>query len=240
MLVTGNYFDVLGVKNGPRIRDHSGRRRGPGTGGARGLDSVVSHGYWVKRLKMQIQAQWDRSSASTDGRQQYHRRGAAAVQRHAVGSLPDVYVPMMFVRVVFDRESALTNPRDNWLRIIARVKKDVPRPQAQAQMTTVFRQWYHDVVLPLATTDAARQRAQNGVILLASGASGLLELGDTVEPTLAGLMCLVGLILLIACANVASLVVARAERSQRETVIARALGATGEMSAAAAEPDRER
>jgi putative ABC transport system permease protein len=226
MLVTGNYFDVLGVPMalGSAITPEDDRV--PGTGGSRGLVAVVSHGYWVKRFN---------ASPGAIGRSiRINGRPATIIgvapprfNGTRVGSLPDVYVPMMFVRVVFDRESALTNPRDNWLRIIARVKPDVSRPQAQAQMTTVFRQWNHDVVLPLATTDAARQRAQNGVILLASGASGLLELGNTVKPTLVGLMGLVGLILLIACANVASLVVARAERSQRETAIARALGATG-------------
>ena len=225
MLVTGNYFDVLGVRMalGSAITPEDDRV--PGTGGARGLVAVVSHGYWVKRFNA--------SPGAIGQGIRINGRPATIVgvapprfNGTRVGSLPDVYVPMMFVRVVFDRESALTNPRDNWLRIIARVKPDVPRPQAQAQMTTVFGQWNHDVVLPLATTDAARQRAQNGVILLASGASGLLELGNTVKPTLAGLMCLVGLILLIACVNVASLVVARAERSRRETAIARALGAT--------------
>ena len=226
MLVTGNYFDVLGVRMalGSAITPEDDRV--PGTGGARGLVAVVSHGYWVKRFNASPGAIGQ--SIRINGRPATII-GVAPPRFNGtrVGSLPDVYVPMMFVRVVFDRESALTNPRDNWLRIIARVKQDVPRPQAQAQMTTVFRQWNHDVVLPLATTDAARQRAQNGVILLASGASGLLELGNTVKPTLVGLMGLVGLILLIACANVASLVVARAERSQRETAIARALGATG-------------
>jgi len=226
MLVTGNYFDVLGVRMalGSAITPEDDRV--PGAGGARGLVAVVSHGYWVKRLHASPGAIGQ--SIRINGRPATII-GVAPPRFNGtrVGSLPDVYVPMMFVRVVFDRESALTNPRDNWLRIIARVKPDVPRPQAQAQMTTVFRQWNHDVVLPLATTDAARQRAQNGVILLTSGASGLLELGNTVMPTLAGLMGLVGLILLIACANVASLVVARAERSQRETAIARALGATG-------------
>ena len=50
MLVTGNYFDVLGVRMalGSAITPEDDRV--PGTGGARGLVAVVSHGYWVKRL----------------------------------------------------------------------------------------------------------------------------------------------------------------------------------------------
>jgi predicted permease len=225
MLVTGNYFDVLGVRMaiGSPITPEDDLV--PGTGGARGVVAVVSHQYWIRRLN---------ADPAAIGRNVRINGRAATIVGVAppgfngtrVGSLPDVYVPMMFVRIVFNRESALTNPRDNWLRIIARVKPGASLQQAEAQMTAVFRQWNQDIILPLATTDSARERARSGAIRLQSGASGLLELGSTVRPTLFSLMGLVWLVLLIACVNVAQLMVARAERFHRETAIARALGAT--------------
>jgi predicted permease len=226
MLVTGNYFDVLGVRMALGSPITPGDDLVPGTGGGRGLVAVVSHQYWTRHLG---------GDAAAIGRSiRINGRPATVIgvapagfNGTRVGSLPDVYVPMMFVRVVFDRESALTNPRDNWLRIIARVKQDVSLPQAEAAMTTVFRRWNQDVVLPLATTDVARERARSGVIVLEPGAAGLLEFGNTIKPTLFSLMGLVALILLIACVNVANLMMARAERSHRQTAIARALGATG-------------
>ena len=225
MLVTGNYFDVLGVSMAAGLPIAPEDDVLPGTGGHRGVVAVVSHKYWTRRLN---------ANPSAVGRSiRINGRPATVIgvapsgfNGTRVGSLPDVYVPMMFARVVFNRDSALTNPRDNWLRIIARVKPTVSRAQAQAQMAAVFRQWNKDVVLPLATTEMGRQRARDGVIVLESGASGLLELGTTVKPTLLSLTGLVALVLLIACVNVANLMVARAERSHRETAIARALGAT--------------
>jgi predicted permease len=224
MLVTGNYFDALGVAmaSGSAIAPDDDRM--PGIGGARGLVAVVSYRYWSDRLN---------ASADAIGRPiRINGRPATIVgvaprgfNGTRVGSQPDLYVPMMFARTVFDSDTWLSNPRNNWLRIMARIKPDRSLSHAQAELTTILRQWNRDVILPLATTDLSRERARNGVIVLAPGASGLLELGDTIAPTLFSLMGLVALVLLIACVNVANLMVAKAERSYRETAIARALGA---------------
>ena len=143
-----------------------------------------------------------------------------------VGSLPDVFVPMMFAARVFDWPDWLSNPRNNWLRIIARTKPAVSLAQAQAEMTVVFRQFYRDSILPIADNEATQKRAREILIVLEPGQTGLLEMGEMVKPTLSALMGLVGLVLLIACVNVANLMVARAERSHRETAICLALGAT--------------
>jgi predicted permease len=133
---------------------------------------------------------------------------------------------MMFAPRVYNQPNWLSNPRNNWLRIIARVKPNVTPAQTEAEMTVLIRQFHQDIIVPLANNDAARRRAREALIVLEPGHTGLLEMGDTVKPTLLTLMGLVGLVLLIACVNVANLMVARAERSYRETAISMALGAT--------------
>jgi putative ABC transport system permease protein len=142
-----------------------------------------------------------------------------------VGSLPDVFVPMMFATHVFSDPTRLTNPRNNWIRVIARLREGTSQPQAQADMTAAFRQFNRDIVLPLTTGEAARQNVTACTIRLEPGETGLMEMRN-VRPTLFALMGLVGVVLLMACVYVASLMVARAERLHRQTAIAVALGAT--------------
>lgn len=225
MLVSGNYFDVLGVGMAAGSSIRADDDRVPASGGARGLVAVLSHQYWKRRFNS------DAAIVGSFVRINGHPVtiiGVAPRGFHGtrVGSLPDVFMPMMFAAQIFDGPSSLANPRNNWLRIIARRKPGTTLAQAQAEMTVVFRQFYTDLILPLADTDTTRRRSRESLIVLQPGQTGLLEMGDTVKPALFALMGLVALVLLIACVNVANLMVARAERSHRDTAIAMALGAT--------------
>ena len=225
MLVSGNYFAVLGVRMATGSPIAADDDRVPGSGGARGLVAVLSHHYWKRHFNSD--AAIVGSSLRINGHP-FTIVGVAPPAFHGtrVGSLPDVFVPMMFAAQVFDRANSLSNPRNNWLRIIARTKPAVSRSQAQAEMTVVFRQFYRELILPVADNDTTRRRSREALIVLEPGQTGLLELGDAVKATLSALMGLVGLVLIIACVNVANLMVARAERSHRETAISLALGAT--------------
>jgi predicted permease len=225
MLVSGNYFEVLGVRMATGSPIGADDDRVPGSGGTRGLVAVLSHQYWKRRFNS------DAAIVGAPLRINGHPFTIVAVAPPGfhgtrVGSLPDVFVPMMFAAQGFDGPSSLSNPRNNWLRIIARTKAAVSLTQGQAEMSVVLRQFYTEVVLPVADNDTTRSRAREALIVLEPGQTGLLEMGDRVKPTLSALMGLVGLLLLIACVNVANLMVARAERSHRETAIAMALGAT--------------
>jgi predicted permease len=199
--------------------------RTPDGSGPRGLVAVLSHDYWTRHFNSDTATIG--SSVRING-VPFTIAGVAPPGFHGtrVGSLPDVFVPMMFATRVFNQPNWLSNPRNNWLRIIARVKPRVMPAQVEAEMTVIIRQFHQDVIVPLANNDAAQRRAREALIVLEPGHTGLLEMGDTVKPTLLALMGLVGLVLLIACVNVANLMVARAERSYRETAISMALGAT--------------
>ncbi len=140
MLVSGNYFDVLGLrmKAGSPIRPEDDEVEG--TGGRRGLVAVVSWRYWQRRLNS------DAAAIGSTLRINGHLAtivGIAPEGFHGtrVGSLPDVFVPMMFATRVFASPIWLTNPQNNWTRLIARVRPGTNVMQAQAGMTAVFRQF---------------------------------------------------------------------------------------------------
>ena len=213
MLVSDGYFGVLGVAmaaGAPLQRDD---------------EVVLGHRYWQRRFGRSGDVIG--TSIRINGHP-FRIAGVASRAFHgtAVGSLPDVFVPMTFAPRLFDVATWLTNPRNHWLRIIARVRPEVGMDRAQAEMTVVFRQFGQQVLLPLAATDTQRRRAREGLIVLEAGWAGLLEMGNTVRPALFALAGLVGLVLVVACVNVSNLMVARAERLHRDTAIALALGAT--------------
>jgi predicted permease len=225
MLVSGNYFGVLGVamaQGAPIVPEDD---RTPGIGGTRGLVAVLSHQFWTRQF---------RGDAAVLGRtirvngQPVTILGVTPPDFHGTrtGSLPDVFLPMMFASRVFESASWLPNPRNNWLRIMGRVSPGATRAKAQAELTVAYRQFHQEIIVPLANTDAARRRARETSIALEPGYTGLLEMGNAVAPTLYSLMGLVALVFLIAGANVASLMIARAERLHRDTAICLALGAT--------------
>jgi putative ABC transport system permease protein len=192
-----------------------------GTGGRRGLVTVVSHQYWQRRFNRDASVlgstiRINGQAATVVGIAPEAFRGTR------VGSLPDVFVPMTFATSVFADPNWLTNPRNNWLRVIARVPAEA---RAEAGMTAAFRRFNRDIILPLTAGEEARQALSARSIRLEPGQAGLLEI-ENVKPTLFALLGLVSLVLLMACVNVASLMAARAERLRRQTAIAIALGAT--------------
>ena len=222
MLVSGNYFDVLGIRMmaGSPIRPEDDEVEG--IGGRRGLVAVVSWRYWQRRLNAVAIGSTIRINGQPATIVGIAPEGFGGTR---VGSLPDVFVPMMFATRVFSGPNWLTTPQNNWIRLLARVRAGTNISQAQAGMTSAFRQFNQDIVLPLTRSDSARQSVSTRTIRLEPGQSGLLELGD-VRPALFALTGLVSLVLLMACVNVASLMVARAEHRHRQTAISIALGAT--------------
>jgi len=223
LLVSGNYFDVLGVSmaRGTAIRPEDDVT--PRSGGARGLVGVLSHAVWRQRFNLDpgVIGQTVRVN---DQAVTIVGVAPAPFNGTVTGSMPGVYLPMMFAPHVFDGPW-LENPRNLWLRLIARMKPSVPAAQAQTEMTRVFRQFFQDVVVAVADTELTRRRAREAAIVLEPGGSGLLELGDTAQPTATALIGLAALVLITACVNVAGLTIARTERRRRDTAISLALGA---------------
>jgi len=220
LIVTGNYFDVLGVR--PRV----GRAFLPEedtTPGGHPV-AVVSHGLWQSRFG---------ADPGVVGRklllngQQFTVVGVAPADFNGAdtGRTSDIYVPMAMqalVRPPRGGYSGEMNPDllskrgPRWLDIVGRLKPGVTEEQAQAAMSTLaaqLSQSYPDTnreqtatVSPLAKGDPE----QRGRLVSVAGL----------------LLAVVGLVLLIACANVANLLLARAASRRKEISIRLALGAS--------------
>jgi putative ABC transport system permease protein len=221
-LVTGNYFDVLGVR--PAL----GRTLTPADDDVQGAHPVVvlSHAYWARHfggdegvLNQTILV--NNTEMTIVGVTQ---AGFAGIQ---VGQTPDIFVPMTMKGQMTPIRNGLDDWNDSFLAVLARLKQGVSVERAQAGINAEYGPLLEQQSASLKGMDAKeRKEFLNKKVILYPGAQGRTTVQRDSGPALIALFAMVALVLLIACTNVANLLLAKGAARQREFAIRSALGAT--------------
>jgi predicted permease len=224
MSVTGNYFQTLGVQ--PAL----GRLLAPSDDESLGASpvAVLSYDYWVTNLGGDPQVLnkpiiVNGSSLTIIG------VTPEGFEGNTLGSRPRLFVPMtMRVALRQGSQKGMENRQNYWVYVFGRMKPGVTLAQATSGINAIYSPIINDVEAPLqkGMSDQTMAKFRAKKVVLKEGSRGQSSVHREASTPLLMLFSITGIVLLIACANIANLLLARAANRSMEMAVRLSLGAT--------------